>query len=281
MALKTYNPATPGLRQVVKVNRSELWKGKPVKSLTEGLNNTGGRNNKGRITTRHIGGGHAHRYRLVDFKRRKFDVEATVERLEYDPNRTAFIALVKYKDGEQAYILAPQKLQKGDVVVAGEKVDVKPGNAMRLKNIPVGTIVHNVEMKPGKGGQMARSAGASVQIVGRDTGVVQVKMNSGELRAIPQECMATIGAVSNADHLNEQMGKAGRNRWKGIRPSVRGVVMNPIDHPHGGGEGKSSGGRHPVTPWGKGTKGKKTRNNKRTDRWILRRANKRRDRQVA
>ncbi|MER2520374.1 MAG: 50S ribosomal protein L2 [Bdellovibrionales bacterium] len=281
MALKTYSPATPGLRQVVKVDRSELWKGKPVKSLTEGLTNTGGRNNKGRITTRHIGGGHPHRYRLIDFKRRKFDVDATVERLEYDPNRTAFIALVKYNDGEQAYILAPQKIQKGDVVIAGEKVDVKPGNAMRLKNIPVGTFVHNVEMKPGKGGQMARSAGASVQIVGRDTGVVQIKMNSGELRTIPQECMATIGAVSNADHMNEQMGKAGRNRWKGIRPSVRGVVMNPIDHPHGGGEGKSSGGRHPVTPWGKGTKGKKTRNNKRTDRWILRRANKRRDRQAS
>ncbi len=281
MALKTYSPVTPGLRQVVKVDRSELWKGKPVKSLTEGLTRTGGRNNKGRITTRHIGGGHARRYRLIDFKRRKFGVEAVVERLEYDPNRTAFIALVTYKDGEQAYILAPQRLQKGDKVVSGDKVDVKPGNAMLLKNIPVGTIVHNVEMKPGKGGQMARSAGASVQIVGRDTGVVQIKMGSGELRMIPQECMATIGSVSNADHVNEQIGKAGRNRWKGIRPSVRGVVMNPIDHPHGGGEGKSSGGRHPVTPWGKGTKGTKTRNNKRTDRWIIRRANKRKDRQMA
>lgn len=281
MALKTYSPVTPGLRQVVKVDRSELWKGKPVKNLTEGLKKTGGRNNKGRITTRHIGGGHAKRYRLIDFKRRKFNVEATVERLEYDPNRTAFIALVIYKDGQQSYILAPQRLQKGDVVVAGDKVDVKPGNAMLLKNIPVGTIVHNVEMKPGKGGQLARSAGAYVQIVGRDSGVVQIKLNSGELRTVPQDCMATVGSVSNADHMNEQMGKAGRNRWKGVRPSVRGVVMNPVDHPHGGGEGKSSGGRHPVTPWGKGTKGTKTRNNKRTDRWIVRRANKRRDSQAA
>jgi len=281
MALKTYKPVTPGLRQLVKVDRSELWKGKPVKSLTEGLGKSGGRNNHGRITTRHIGGGHARRYRLIDFKRRKFGMEATVERLEYDPNRTAFIALIQYKDGKQAYILAPQRLQKGDVVVAGDKVDVKPGNAMLLKNIPVGTIVHNVEMKPGKGGQMARSAGAYVQIVGRDSGIVQIKLNSGEVRIVPQECMATVGAVSNADHMNEKLGKAGRNRWKGVRPSVRGVVMNPVDHPHGGGEGKSSGGRHPVTPWGKGTKGTKTRNNKRTDRWIVRRANKRRDSQAA
>lgn len=281
MALKTYKPATPGLRQLVKVDRSELWKGKPVKALTEGLTKTGGRNNKGRITTRHIGGGHARRYRLIDFKRAKFNMEAVVERLEYDPNRTAYIALVKYKDGTQSYILAPQRLQKGDAVVAGEKVDIKPGNAMRIKNIPVGTIVHNVEMKVGKGGQLARSAGTYVQIVGRDTGIVQIKLSSGEVRIVPQECMATVGAVSNADHMNESMGKAGRNRWKGIRPSVRGVVMNPIDHPHGGGEGKSSGGRHPVTPWGKGTKGTKTRNNKRTDRWIIRRANKRRDSQAA
>lgn len=280
MALKTYNPATPGLRQLVQVDRSELWKGKPVKSLTEGLKKTGGRNNTGRITTRHIGGGHARRYRLIDFKRTKF-AEAVVERLEYDPNRTAFIALVTYQDGTQAYILAPQRLQKGDKVVAGDKVDVKPGNAMRLKNIPVGTIVHNVEMKPGKGGQLARSAGSYVQIVGRDSGVVQIKLSSGELRAVPQDCMATIGAVSNADHMNTQMGKAGRNRWFGVRPSVRGVVMNPVDHPHGGGEGKSSGGRHPVTPWGKGTKGTKTRNNKRTDRMIIRRANKRKDSQKA
>jgi large subunit ribosomal protein L2 len=281
MALKTYSPVTPGLRQLVKVDRSELWKGKPVKSLTEGLGKTGGRNNHGRITTRHIGGGHARRYRIIDFKRRKFGMEAKVERLEYDPNRTAYIALIQYTDGHQAYILAPQRLQKGDVIVSGDKVDVKPGNAMMLKNIPVGTIVHNVEMKVGKGGQLARSAGTYVQVVGRDSGIVQIKLSSGEVRIVPQECMATIGAVSNADHMNEKMGKAGRNRWKGIRPSVRGVVMNPVDHPHGGGEGKSSGGRHPVTPWGKGTKGTKTRNNKRTDRWIVRRANKRRDSQAA
>ncbi|MDR3449462.1 MAG: 50S ribosomal protein L2 [Alphaproteobacteria bacterium] len=280
MALKHFNPVTPGMRQLIQVDRSDLWKGKPVKSLTEGLKKTGGRNNHGRITTRHIGGGHARRYRLVDFKRRKY-MEATVERMEYDPNRTAHIALIIYKDGTKSYILAPQRLAKGDVVVAGDKVDVKPGNAMKLKNIPVGTIVHNVEMKPGKGGQIARSAGAYVQIVGRDAGIVQVKLNSGELRIIPQECMATVGSVSNAEHMNEQMGKAGRNRWKGIRPSVRGVVMNPVDHPHGGGEGKSSGGRHPVTPWGKGTKGTKTRNNKRTDGQIIRRANKRKDRQAA
>jgi large subunit ribosomal protein L2 len=280
MALKTYNPVTPGMRQLVRVDRSELWKGKPVKALTEGLTKTGGRNNKGRITTRHIGGGHARRYRLVDFKRRKY-MEATVERMEYDPNRTAFIALIVYKDGTKSYILAPQRLQKGDSVVAGDKVDVKPGNAMLLKNIPVGTIVHNVEMKPGKGGQMARSAGTYVQIVGRDSGVVQVKLSSGEVRIVPQDCMATVGSVSNADHFNEKLGKAGRHRWMGVRPSVRGVVMNPVDHPHGGGEGKSSGGRHPVTPWGKGTKGTKTRNNKRTDRQIVRRANKRKDSQAA
>ena len=281
MALKKYNPITPGLRQLVQVDRSHLWKGKPVKALTEGLKKTGGRNNMGRITTRHIGGGHARRYRLIDFKRRKFGMEATVERLEYDPNRTSWIALLTYKDGKQSYIIAPQRLQKGDVVISGEKVDIKPGNALPLKSIPVGTIVHNVELKPGKGGQLARAAGTYVQIAGRDTGVVQIKLSSGELRIVPQDCMATIGAVSNEEHLNEVVSKAGRNRWKGIRPTVRGVVMNPVDHPHGGGEGKSSGGRHPVTPWGKGTKGTKTRNNKRTDRNIIRRANKRKDRQVA
>lgn len=281
MALKTFKPVTPSLRQLVQVDRSELWKGKPVKALTEGLKKTGGRNNTGRITTRHIGGGHARRYRLIDFKRRKFDVEATVERLEYDPNRTAFIALITYKDGEQSYILAPQRLQKGDVIVASEKADIKPGNAMLLKNIPVGTIVHNVEMKVGKGGQMARSAGAYAQIAGRDNGLVQIKMNSGELRTVPQDCMATVGAVSNQDHSNVVIAKAGRTRWLGVRPTVRGTAMNPIDHPHGGGSGKTSGGRHPVTPWGKGTKGTKTRNNKRTDRWIIRRANKRRDSQSA
>jgi len=281
MGLKKYSPVTPGLRQVVQTDRKELWKGKPVKTLTEGLNKSGGRNNKGRITTRHIGGGHARRYRIVDFKRRRFDAVATVERLEYDPNRTAYLALITYQDGTQSYILAPQRLQKGDVVVSGEKTDVKPGNAMQLKNIPVGTIVHNVEMRPGKGGQIARSAGAYVQIVARDSGYAQIKLSSGEIRLVPQECMATIGAVSNADHANVKLGKAGRKRWLGVRPTVRGVVMNPVDHPHGGGEGRTSGGRHPVSPWGKGAKGTKTRNNKRTNRFIVRRANKRRDNQAA
>jgi len=279
MALKKFNPITPSLRGVVQTSRSELWKGKPVKTLTEGLKKTGGRNNKGRITTRHIGGGHARRYRMVDFKRTKFGMSAIVERMEYDPNRTAFIALIKYEDGTQSYILAPQRLNVGDSVVSGDKVDVKPGNAMRLKNIPVGTIVHNVEMRPGKGGQIARSAGTYVQVVGRDAGNALVKLSSGELRLIPQECMATIGSVSNADHGNVKLGKAGRKRWLGVRPTVRGVVMNPVDHPHGGGEGRTSGGRHPVSPWGKGAKGTKTRNNKRTNHMIVRRANKRRDSQ--
>jgi len=271
MALKQYNPITPSLRQLVQVDRSELWKGKPVKALTEGLSKSGGRNNTGRITARRMGGGHKRRYRLVDFKRRKFDVPATVERLEYDPNRTAFIALIRYADGELAYILAPQRLKAGDQVVAGERVDVKPGNAMPLRSIPVGTIVHNVELKPGKGGQIARSAGTYVQLVGRDSGYAQLKLGSGELRVVRGECLATIGAVSNPDQSNINLGKAGRNRWLGKRPAVRGVSMNPIDHPHGGGEGRTSGGRHPVTPWGKPTKGKKTRNNKKTDSLILRR----------
>ena len=271
MALKNFRPITPSLRQLVLVDRSELWKGKPVKSLTEGLTKSGGRNNTGRITARRIGGGHKRRYRLVDFKRRKFDVPAVIERLEYDPNRTAFIALVRYEDGEQAYILAPQRLKVGDSVIAGERVDVEPGNAMPLKNIPVGTIVHNVELKAGKGGQLARSAGTYVQLVGRDQGYAQLKLASGELRVVRGECLATIGAVSNPDQSNINLGKAGRNRWLGKRPSVRGVAMNPIDHPHGGGEGRTSGGRHPVTPWGKPTKGKKTRNNKKTDGQILRR----------
>jgi large subunit ribosomal protein L2 len=273
MALKTFKPTTPSQRQLVIVDRSELWKGEPVKALTEGLRSQGGRNNTGRITMRHRGGGHKRRYRIVDFKRRRFDVPATVERLEYDPNRTAFIALIKYQDGELAYILAPQRLKVGDMVVSGEKVDVKPGNAMPMKNMPVGTIVHNVEMKPGKGGQIARSAGTYVQLVGRDSGYALIKLASGELRMVRGECMATIGAVSNADQQNIVIAKAGRSRWLGKRPSVRGVAMNPIDHPHGGGEGRTSGGRHPVTPWGKPTKGKKTRHNKATDGLIVRRRN--------
>ncbi len=271
MALKKHNPTTPGQRQLVTIDRSELWKGAPEKTLTEGLKKTGGRNNKGRVTARHIGGGHKRRYRLIDWKRRKWDMAATVERIEYDPNRTAFIALVQYEDGEKAYIIAPQRLAVGDKIIAGEKTDVKPGNAMLLKNMPVGTIIHNVEMKPGKGAQMCRAAGAYAQLVGRDQGYAQIKLTSGELRIVRQECMATVGAVSNPDHMNTNMGKAGRNRWKGRRPSVRGVVMNPVDHPHGGGEGKTSGGRNPVTPWGKPTKGYKTRSNKATDKYIIRR----------
>jgi len=271
MALKTYNPVTPSQRQLVLVDRAGLHKGKPIKALTEGQKSTGGRNNVGRVTTRFRGGGHKQSYRKVDFKRRKFDVPAKVERLEYDPNRTGFIALLKYDDGEQSYILAPQRLRAGDSVVSGERVDVKPGNAMPLRNMPLGTIVHNVEMKPGKGGQMARSAGTYVQLVGREQGYALLRMTSGEMRMVRAECRATIGAVSNPDHQNIVIGKAGRNRWLGRKPSVRGVAMNPIDHPHGGGEGKTSGGRHPVTPWGKPTKGKKTRQNKATDRLIIRR----------
>jgi len=271
MALKTYNPVTPGTRELVQVNRSALWKGKPVKKLTEGLSKSGGRNNHGRITARRIGGGHKRTYRLVDFKRRKWGVPATVERLEYDPNRTAFIALLRYEDGELAYIIAPQRLGIGDQVIAGERVDVKPGNAMPLKSVPVGTIVHNVELKPAKGGQLARAGGTYVQLVGRDQGYALLRLASGEVRMVRQECMATIGAVSNPDQANVKLGKAGRKRWLGKRPSVRGVAMNPIDHPHGGGEGRTSGGRHPVTPWGKPTKGRRTRQNKKTDALIVRR----------
>ncbi len=271
MALKTFKPTTPSQRGLVLVDRSGLWKGGPVKALTEGMKSAGGRNQHGHITVRHQGGGHKKRYRLVDFKRRKFDVPATVERLEYDPNRTAFIALVRYQDGELSYILAPQRLRIGDQVVAGEKADIKPGNAMPMKSIPVGTIIHNVELKPGKGGQLARSAGSYVQLIGRDRGFAQLRLSSGEQRLVQADCMATIGAVSNPDNQNVKIGKAGRTRWMGIRPTVRGVAMNPIDHPHGGGEGRTSGGRHPVSPWGQPTKGKRTRNNKRTQKMIVRR----------
>ena len=273
MALKSFKPVTPSMRQLVIVDRSELWKGKPEKALTEGLRKTGGRNNHGHVTSWQRGGGHKRRYRIVDFKRRKYDQPATVERLEYDPNRTAFIALIRYEDGQLSYILAPQRLKAGDTVISGNKVDVKPGNAMPLKNIPVGTIVHNVEMKIGKGGQLARSAGTYVQLVGRDQGMALLRLSSGEVRMVQSDCMATIGAVSNPDEQNIVIGKAGRSRWLGKRPHVRGVAMNPIDHPHGGGEGRTSGGRHPVTPWGISTKGKKTRKNKRTTRWIVRRRN--------
>ncbi|MGC6475106.1 MAG: 50S ribosomal protein L2 [Parvibaculales bacterium] len=270
MALKTYKPTTPGQRGLIQVDRSALHKGKPVKQLTEGLTKSGGRNNAGRITARRRGGGHKRTYRLVDFKRNKFDIAATVERLEYDPNRTAFIALIKYDDGELAYILAPQRLAAGDKVIAGDKVDVKPGNAMPLRSVPIGTIVHNLEMKPGKGGQIARSAGAFAQLVGRDGAYAIIRLGSGEQRLIHGDCMASVGAVSNPDQANIKLAKAGRKRWLGKRPSVRGVAMKPVDHANGGGEGKTSGGRHPVTPWGKPTKGKRTRSNKASDKYILR-----------
>jgi large subunit ribosomal protein L2 len=271
MALKTFRPTSPGRRQLVIVDRAELHKGKPVKALTEGLTKSGGRNNMRRVTAFLHGGGHKRSYRIVDFKRRKWGVPAVVERLEYDPNRTAFIALIRYQDGEQAYIIAPQRLKAGDTVIAAERADVKPGNAMPLKSIPVGTIVHNVELKPLKGGQMARAAGSYAQVVGRDGGFVQLRLMSGEVRMVQDVCMATVGAVSNPDNMNENWGKAGRSQWLGRRPSVRGVAMNPVDHPHGGGEGKTSGGRHPVTPWGKKTRGPKTRKTKPTDRLIIRR----------
>jgi large subunit ribosomal protein L2 len=275
MALKTYKPTSPGRRGLVLVDRSSLYKGRPEKSLVEGLTgNKSGRNNNGRVTMRRRGGGHKKRYRVVDFKRQKFDMAAKVERLEYDPNRSAFIALIKYEDGELAYILAPQRLQVGDSVISGQRVDIKPGNALPMANIPVGTIIHNVELKVNGGGQIARSAGTYVQLIGKDQGYAQLRLASGEVRLVRAECMATIGAVSNPDQANKKIGKAGRSRWMGIRPSVRGVAMNPVDHPHGGGEGRTSGGRHPVTPWGKSTKGKKTRSNKKTDRLIVRRRKK-------
>ena len=270
MALRTFKPATPGLRQLVIVDRSELYKGKPEKSLTVGLTKTGGRDNFGHVTSRKIGGGHKRKYRVIDFKRNKFDCEATVERIEYDPNRTSFIALINYEDGEKAYILAPQRLKAGDKVISSEKADIKPGNAMPLKSMPVGTIVHNVELRSGKGGQLVRSAGCYAQVVGKDGGYAQLKLSSGELRIVREECLATVGAVSNPDNQNVSLGKAGRARWMGVRPVSRGVAMNPVDHPHGGGEGRTSGGRHPVTPWGKPTKGAKTRSNKKTDRFIMR-----------
>ena len=270
MALKSYKPNTPGQRGLVLVSRESLWSGKPEKTLTIGLSKSGGRNNKGRVTARRRGGGHKRLYRMIDFKRNHYDIPAKVERIEYDPNRSAFIALLLYNDGKKSYILAPQRLAVGDTVVSSAKADIKPGNALPLANIPVGTIIHNVELKPGKGGQIARSAGTYVQLVGRDQSYSILRLNSGEQRMTRSECMATIGAVSNPDNKNIKLAKAGRSRWLGRRPSVRGVAMNPIDHPHGGGEGKTSGGRHPVTPWGKPTKGKKTRTNKTTDRLILR-----------
>jgi large subunit ribosomal protein L2 len=274
MPMKSYNPVTASLRGTVLIDRSDLWRGKPVKALTEGKVSTGGRNNHGHITSRFRGGGHKRSYRMIDFRRRKFDVPARVERLEYDPNRTAFIALIKYRDGELSYILAPQRLRVGDTVISGNRVDIKPGNAMPLAAIPVGTIVHNIEMKAGGGGKIARSAGTYAQLVGKDAGYAQIKLMSGELRMVRAECMASVGAVSNPDNMNQKIGKAGRSRWLGRMPHNRGVVMNPVDHPLGGGEGRSSGGRHPVSPWGQPTKGYKTRRNKRTSGLIIRRRKK-------
>ena len=270
MALKTFNPTSPSRRHLVQVDRSALHKGRPEKSLTEGLTKKGGRNNTGRITMRRQGGGHKRLYRVVDFKRAKKDMAATVLRLEYDPNRTAFIALIEYKDGTKSYILAPQRLAVGDNIISSDRADVKPGNTMTLRAMPVGTIIHSIELKPGKGGQIARSAGTYAQLVGRAEGYAQIRLKSGEMRMVHQNCVATVGAVSNPDHMNINLGKAGRKRWLGKRPQVRGVAMNPVDHPHGGGEGRTSGGRHPVTPWGKPTKGARTRSNKSTDKFIIR-----------
>ncbi len=266
MALKSYKPVTPGQRQLVLVNRAGLHRGDPIKTLVEGQNSSGGRNNHGRITSRFRGGGHKQAYRIVDFKRQKHDQPAKVERIEYDPNRTGFIALVKYADGEQSYILAPQRLAAGDTIVAGEQVDIKPGNAMPTGNMPIGTIVHNVEIKIGKGGQIARSAGTYTQIVGRDGDYVILRLNSGEQRLVHGRCMATVGAVSNPDQMNISIGKAGRTRWMGRMPHNRGITMNPVDHPHGG---RTKGGGHPTTPWGFPTKGKKTRKNKSTAKFIM------------
>ena len=274
MALKKFKPRSPGQRTLVQIDRKDLHKGKPEKDLTEGLTKSGGRNNMGRITMRHIGGGHKRRYRIIDWKRNKFDVVGTVERLEYDPNRSANIALVLYKDGERRYILAPKGVVAGDVIQSGVDAPIKAGNTLPMRNIPVGSTVHNVELKPGKGGQLARSAGAYAQIVARDGAYVTIRLRSGEMRKVLSEGRATIGEVGNSEHMLRELGKAGASRHRGIRPTVRGVVMNPIDHPHGGGEGRTSGGRHPVSPWGMPTKGFKTRKNKRTDKYIVRRRNK-------
>lgn len=271
MALKKYNPTTPSQRELIQVDRSSLSKERPFKSLTEGISSTGGRNHSGRITSWHRGGRHKRLYRIIDFKRNKLDISAVVERIEYDPNRTAYIALIKYDDGEYAYIIAPQKLGINDKIISSETADIKIGNSMKLRNLPIGTTIHNIEMKPGKGGQIARSAGTYAELVGKDSGYAQIKLRSGELRIVLLDCRATIGTVSNSDQQNTNLGKAGRSRWLGWRPHVRGVAMNPVDHPHGGGEGKTSGGRHPVTPWGFLTKGKKTRKNKSTGKFIIKR----------
>ncbi|MDP2561966.1 50S ribosomal protein L2 [Psychrobium sp. 1_MG-2023] len=271
MAIVKCKPTSPGRRHLVKVVNSELHKGKPYAPLLESKSKSGGRNNNGRITVRHVGGGHKHHYRLIDFKRNKDGIPATVERLEYDPNRSANIALVLYKDGERRYILAPKGLKAGDQIVSGMEAPIKAGNTMPMRSMPLGSVIHNVEMKPGKGAQIARSAGTYAQLIAKDGAYVTLRLRSGEMRKILADCRATFGEVGNAEHMLRRLGKAGANRWRGVRPTVRGVAMNPVDHPHGGGEGRTSGGRHPVTPWGVPTKGYKTRKNKRTDKYIVRR----------
>ena len=274
MAVVKSKPTSPGRRFQVRIVSKELHTGEPVKSLVEKKNKTGGRNNHGRITTRHRGGGHKQRYRTVDFKRNKDGIPAIVERLEYDPNRTAHLALLKYADGERRYIIAPKGIKADDSIMSGAQSPIKPGNTLPLRSIPVGTVVHCIELKPGKGAQVGRSAGAAIQLVAREGGHATLRLRSGEMRKVLSECRATIGEVGNSEHNLRKLGKAGASRWRGVKPTVRGVAMNPIDHPHGGGEGRTSGGRHPVSPWGMPTKGFKTRKNKRTDNMIVRRRNK-------
>jgi len=274
MTLKFLKPTTPGQRGTVLVDKSKLWSGSSLKSLTVKYNSTGGRNNQGRITSRRMGGGVKRKYRVIDFKRNKFEIEGEVVRNEYDPNRSSFISLIKYTDGEYRYILSPQKISIGDKVLSGPNAEIKEGNCLPIKNIPLGTSIHNIELKPGAGGQLVRSAGTSAQLISKEEVFVSIKLISGEIRLINKNCLASIGSVSNADNKNQKLGKAGRKRYLGFRPKVRGVVMNPVDHPHGGGEGRTSGGRHPVTPWGKSTKGKKTRKIKKTNVFILKRRKK-------
>jgi len=274
MAVVKQKPTSPGRRGVVKVTTPGLHKGAPYAPLISKKTKSGGRNNSGRITTRHIGGGHKQRYRQIDFKRNKDGIEAKIERIEYDPNRTAHIALLLYKDGERRYIIAPKGIVAGDVIVSGSDAPIKPGNTLPLRNIPVGSVIHCIELKPAKGAQMARSAGASAQLLAREGTYATIRLRSGETRKVLSDCRATLGEVSNSEHNLRKLGKAGASRWRGIKPTVRGVAMNPVDHPHGGGEGRTSGGRHPVSPWGTPTKGYKTRSNKRTDNMIVRRRNK-------
>jgi large subunit ribosomal protein L2 len=274
MAILKSKPTSAGRRHVVRVVEHDLHKGAPYKPLIESQSKTGGRNNNGRITTRHVGGGHKQHYRVIDFKRNKDGMPAKVERLEYDPNRTAHIALILFPDGERRYILAPKGLKAGDVVQNGPSAPIKAGNCLPIRNIPVGSVIHAIEMNPGKGAQLARSAGAAVQLVAREGAYATVRLRSGEMRRVLSDCRATIGEVSNSEHSLRKLGKAGAKRWRGVRPTVRGVAMNPVDHPHGGGEGRTSGGRHPVSPWGTPTKGYKTRSNKRTDKLIVRRRDK-------